>query len=160
MNKLLTTLLATTIFVAPIAQAQTQPTTPVVINAEKQDETAIRQLINDYAAALKSANPQNVVALYRNDGVLMPSNAPTAQGKNAITATYQHIFSAVGLDLQFDIKEITVNGNVAIVRSTSNGTATVKANNTKVPEVNRELFVLDKVDSKWKIARYMFNKTE
>ncbi|WP_373779176.1 SgcJ/EcaC family oxidoreductase [Glaesserella sp.] len=158
MNKLLTALLATMIFIAPIAQAQ--PTTPVAINAEKQDETAIRQLINNYAAALRSANPQNVVALYRNDGVLMPSNAPTAQGKDAITATYQHIFSTVGLDLQFDIKEITVNDNVAIVRSTSNGTATMKANNAKAPEVNRELFVLDKVDSKWKMARYMFNKTE
>ncbi|AUI66265.1 MULTISPECIES: SgcJ/EcaC family oxidoreductase [Glaesserella] len=160
MNKLLTALFATTILVAPIAQAQTQPTTPVVIKAEKQDETAIRQLINDYAAALKSANPQNVLELYRNDGVLMPSNAPTAQGSAAITATYQHIFSAVGLNLQFDIKEITVNDNVAIVRSISNGTATVKANNTQVPELNRELFVLEKVEGKWKIARYMFNKTE
>jgi hypothetical protein len=29
-----------------------------------------------------------------------------------------------------------------------------------VPEENRELFVFEKIDGVWKIARYMFNKTK
>jgi hypothetical protein len=30
----------------------------------------------------------------------------------------------------------------------------------EVPERNRELFVVQKVDGEWKLARYLYNKTE
>ncbi len=36
---------------------------------------------------------------------------------------------------------------------------TVLADGTTAPEENRELFVFQKEDGVWKIARYMFNKT-
>ena len=43
--------------------------------------------------------------------------------------------------------------------TTSKGTVKILANGVEAPEANRELFVFEKVDGEWKIARYMFNKT-
>ena len=136
---------------------QTQPQ-PATVHAPKRDEAAIRQLLNAYRDALKSGDPAAVSALFTANGVVMPPDAPTAAGQAALQATYASIFSAVDLDLQFTVLEITVNGPYAFVRSTSDGTALIKARQSKVPEQNRELFVLEKVNGQWKIARYMFNK--
>ena len=36
----------------------------------------------------------------------------------------------------------------------------IKASGQTVPDENRELFVFEKVDGNWKIARYMYNKTK
>ena len=143
------------------AQAQTPTQTqpqPAIVYAPQRDEAAIRQLLNTYRDALKSGDPAAVSALFTANGVVMPPGAPTAVGQAALQATYAGIFSVVDLDLQFTVLEITVNGPYAFVRSTSDGTALIKARQSKVPEQNRELFVLEKVNGQWKIARYMFNK--
>ena len=49
--------------------------------------------------------------------------------------------------------------SIAFARTGSKGTVTVLADGTTAPEENRELFVFQKEDGVWKIARYMFNKT-
>lgn len=159
MNKLLTALLAAAVFASPIAYAQTNTPTKAVIQATQQDEAAIRQLIKDYAAALKAASPQAVAALYTDDGIVMPPAAPTAAGNKAVEENYRATFSAIGLDLTFNVLEIHVTGNSAVVRSTSNGTVTINADGKQIQDDFRELFVMEKVAGTWKISRYMFNQT-
>lgn len=124
------------------------------------DKGAIEKVINAYRDALKEANVSKVVALYTKDAVLMPPGAPTAVGQAQVKATYEYVFGAIKLDINFTIDEVVVNGNTAFVRSTSKGTATVNANGQTGPEENRELFVFQKVGGQWKIARYMYNKTK
>ena len=84
MNKLLATLLSTVVLISPMAYAQNDVSTKAVIQASQQDEAAIRQLLQDYAAALKSASPQATAALYTDDGIVMPPAAPTAIGMKAV----------------------------------------------------------------------------
>ena len=88
----------------------------------------------------------------------MPPEGATYRGAEAVKGNYEGIFSAVGLDLQFDIDEVVLDGDYGFVRSTSDGTATVLADNSSAPEVNRELWIVHKVDGQWKIAFYMYNK--
>ena len=64
----------------------------------------------------------------------------------------------MSLDLQFDIDEVILDGDYGFVCSTSDGTATVLADNSAASEVNRELWIVHKVDGQWKIAFYMYNK--
>ena len=158
MNKLLATLLSTVVLISPMAYAQNDVSTKAVIQASQQDEAAIRQLLQDYAAALKSASPQATAALYTDDGIVMPPAAPTAIGMKAVEDNYRATFHAIGLDLTFKVLEINVMGNDAMVRSTSSGTVTLKAENKHIQDHFRELFMLRKVAGKWKIARYMFNQ--
>ena len=49
---------------------------------------------------------------------------------------------------------------VCFATTSSKGTVKIRANGTEALEVKRELFVFEKVEGLWKIARYMFNKTE
>jgi ketosteroid isomerase-like protein len=69
------------------------------------------------------------------------------------------VFSQIQLGVEFFIEEVQVEGNMAFAVTSSKGTTLIHANGKTVPEANRELFVFEKVDGSWKIARYMFNKT-
>ena len=122
------------------------------------EKTAIEKLLFSYRDALNASDVNKVLPLYTNDGVFMPSNAPSAIGQEQVKAAYEFVFSQIQLNIEFYIDEIVVNGDYAFARTTSKGTTLIHANKQTVAEENRELFVLEKTSGQWKIARYMFNK--
>jgi uncharacterized protein (TIGR02246 family) len=122
------------------------------------EKTAIEKLLFSYRDALNASDVNKVLPLYTNDGVFMPSNAPSAIGQEQVKAAYEFVFSQIQLNIEFYIDEIVVNGDYAFARTTSKGTTLIHANKQTVAEENRELFVLQKTNGQWKIARYMFNK--
>ena len=122
------------------------------------EKSAIEKLIFSYQDALNASDASRVIELYTKNGVLMANSAPTAEGAGQVKGTYQYVFDNFSYTLQFSIIEIEVSGNFAFARSTSKGSVAIKANGQTVPDENKELFVLEKVDGKWKIAVYMFNK--
>ena len=122
------------------------------------EKTAIEKLLFSYRDALNTSDVNKVLPLYTNDGVFMPSNAPSAIGQEQVKAAYEFVFSQIQLNIEFYIDEIVVNGDYAFARTTSKGTTLIHANKQTVAEENRELFVLQKANGQWKIARYMFNK--
>ena len=88
----------------------------------------------------------------------MPSNGPSAIGQEQLKSSYEFVFKTIQLNIEFFIDEIVVNGDYAFARTISKGTTLIHADGQTVPEENRELFILQKTDGKWKISRYMFNK--
>ncbi len=122
------------------------------------EKTAIEKLLFSYRDALNTSDVNKVLPLYTNGGVFMPSNAPSAIGQEQVKAAYEFVFSQIQLNIEFYIDEIVVNGDYAFARTTSKGTTLIHANKQTVAEENRELFVLQKTNGQWKIARYMFNK--
>ena len=89
----------------------------------------------------------------------MPTGAPSAIGSEDILKSYEFIFSQIQLNIEFYIDEIVVNGDFAFATTSSKGTTLIHANGQTVPEENRELFVFEKIDGTWKIARYIFSTT-
>lgn len=128
------------------------------IMEQTTEKTAIEKLLFSYRDALNTSDVNKVLPLYTNDGVFMPSNAPSAIGQEQVKAAYEFVFSQIQLNIEFYIDEIVVNGDYAFARTTSKGTTLIHANKQTVAEENRELFVLQKANGPWKIARYMFNK--
>ena len=122
------------------------------------DQEQIRNILDRYEAALNASDVDAVLALYAEDAVFMPTNAPTAAGATAVRAAYEHVFGMIKLDIAFSIDEIEVDDNVAFATTGSKGKVTILSENVTAPEENRELFVFQKIDGVWKIARYMFNK--
>jgi len=122
------------------------------------EKSEIEKLLFDYRDALNSSDVNKVLPLYTNDGVFMPSNAPSAIGQEQIKGSYEFVFKTIQLNIEFFIDEIVVNGTYAFARTISKGTTLIHANGQTVPEENRELFVLQKTNGIWKISRYMFNK--
>jgi len=125
---------------------------------EKQDKEKIQELLMSYKGSLNTSDAKKVVSLYSKDGVFMPSEAPTAIGSENILGTYEYVFSKIELNIEFYIEEILVEGDIAFATTTSKGTTLIHATGDTVPEKNRELFVFEKENGEWRIARYMFNK--
>ena len=123
------------------------------------DRREIRTVLDRYEQALNASDVDAVLDLYADDGVFMPSSAPTAVGIENVRAAYEHVFTTIKLNIAFIVEEIVADGSIAFARTGSQGTVTILGDGTTVPEENRELFVFQQEDGVWKIARYMFHKT-
>jgi uncharacterized protein (TIGR02246 family) len=129
----------------------------IMHNEEKQK---IESLLSTYQTSLNTSDAKLAQSLYTKDGVFMPSEAPSGIGSDGIIKSYEFVFSQIQLNVEFHIEEIAVEGNMAFAITSSKGTVKILANGVEVAEANKELFVFEKVDGEWKIARYMFNKSE
>jgi len=125
---------------------------------ESSEKLKIKNVLFSYRDALNASDASKVLSLYTEDGIFMPSGAPTAIGTEQVKGTYEFVFSNIQLSIEFTIDEIIVNGDYAFARTTSKGSTLIHATGETVPEENRELFVLQKENGSWKIDRYMFNK--
>lgn len=129
------------------------------ITMQKQEKQKIEALLGEYKNSLNTSDAKLAQSLYTKDGIFMPTEAPSAIGSENILKSYEYIFSQIQLNIEFFIEEIEVENDFAFATTSSEGTTLIHATGNTVPEANRELFVFEKVDDDWKIARYMFNKT-
>jgi uncharacterized protein (TIGR02246 family) len=118
----------------------------------------ISTLLAGYQKALNTSDAALAASCYTADGVFMPTTLPTATG-DELAASYEAIFAAISLDVEFTVDELVVTADASGYALTrSNGTQTVLATGSTSPEANREIFLFAKEAGTWKIARYMFNK--
>lgn len=141
------------------AKAQSNTVNNKRTSAVSSEKANVEKLIYSYQDALNASDADKVVSLYTNDGVLIANGAPTAEGAEQVKGTYQYVFNNFAYSLKFTILEVQVNGDSAFARSTSKGSFT-KTNGQTIADENRELFVFQKVNGQWKIARYMYNKSK
>lgn len=127
---------------------------------QKEEKQKIEELLSEYKKSLNTSDAQLAQNLFTKDGIFMPTEAPSVIGSEGILKNFEYAFSQFKLKIAFFIEEIEVEGNMAFAVTSSKGTVKILANGMEEPEASRELFVFEKVDGKWKIARYMFNKTE
>ena len=127
---------------------------------EIMEKQKIEALLSKYEKSLNTSDAKLAQSLYTKEGIFMPTEAPSGIGSEGILKSYEYVFSQIQLNIEFFIEEIQVEGNMAFAVTGSKGTTLIHATGDTIPEANRELFVFEKVDGEWKIARYMFNKTE
>ena len=121
-------------------------------------EDEIRETLATYERALNTDDTALAVSCYASDGVFMPTTLPTAAGSE-LTAAYARTFEAIHLDVTFTIDELVVaSDSLAYALTRSSGTQTTRATGRQSAESNREVFIFQRRDGAWKIARYMFNK--
>jgi uncharacterized protein (TIGR02246 family) len=124
------------------------------------DEKAVAAVLAKYQDALNQSNTDAVMKLYASDGVFMPQNSPSSVGAAAVRKAYDAVFNAIKLNVKFDIVEVRqLAPEWAFARTNSAGRVTVNATGESSAEGNQELFVFQKIDGDWKIARYCFSTT-
>ena len=158
MKQLAIILMATTILSS--CQNKSESLIKNIETMEKLEKQKIEELLNVYKKSLNTSDAQLAQSLYTKDGVFMPTGAPSGIGTEGILKSYEFVFSQIQLNIEFFIEEIEVEGNMAYAVTSSKGTVKILANGAEAPEANRELFVFEKIDGEWQIARYMFNKTK
>lgn len=123
-------------------------------------EKAVADVLTKYEAALNQSDTEAVMKLYANDGVFMPQNSPSCVGADAVRKAYETVFKTIKLTVKFNVAEVVeMAPDWVFARTNSAGTVKVHATGAGGPEANQELFVFQKVDGAWKIARYCFSST-
>ena len=124
------------------------------------DEKQIAALLAEYQDALNRSDTEKVMRIYAPDGVFMPQHFPSSVGCGAVRRAYEGVFQAITLTVKFEVAEVhQVAQKWAFARTNSTGTVKVNATGKSAPESNQELFVFQKIDGAWKIARYCFSTT-
>jgi uncharacterized protein (TIGR02246 family) len=124
------------------------------------NEEAVAAVLAQYQDALNQSDTSAVMRLYAPDGVLMPQNSPSSLGTEQVRRAYDAVFKAIKLTVQFNVAEIVeVAPNWVFARTNSVGTVKVQTTGAGGPEANQELFLFQKIDGAWKIARYCFSTT-
>ncbi|MFT4523389.1 MAG: hypothetical protein ACI8ZN_002342 [Bacteroidia bacterium] len=160
MKKIVMSMVALILLASCNEQSTEEPINSTTNHIENMQKQEIESLLNEYKKSLNTSDADLAKSLYTTEGVFMPSEAPSAFGSENILKTYEYIFSQIQLNIEFFIEEIEVEGTMAFAVTSSKGTVKILANGLEAPESNRELFVFEKVGGSWKIARYMFNKTQ
>lgn len=122
-----------------------------------------KEIINQIKAYEKSLNTSDAkaaMAVYGSEPIFMAQNMEAFVGRDAVLASYQHIFKAIKLNVVFTIHEIVEMGDdMAYARTTSAGKTEIFAIKKTVKESNNELFIFRKEQGQWKIHRYLFATT-
>ncbi|KAK3070218.1 hypothetical protein LTR53_010839 [Teratosphaeriaceae sp. CCFEE 6253] len=124
------------------------------------DSDAIKKTLNAYRDALVASDVEGCAKLYAPDGIIMAQGFTTQVGHAAVKEWYSNCFRFITLSVDFEIKEaVAVSDEYGFARTTSAGTQKVNGTGDTSQEANQELFVMQKVDGEWKIARYCFCTT-
>jgi uncharacterized protein (TIGR02246 family) len=118
---------------------------------------AIKNLLQTYQRALNEANIGLVRSVYAKDAIVIGQPFPTATGIEEIISLYTDFLSKLDFNVQFDLLELELSGDLGFIRTRSHGTIVPKGQKPAGSEGNREIFIVKKVRGAWKFYRYIFN---
>jgi uncharacterized protein (TIGR02246 family) len=125
------------------------------IDSERQ---TVENTVRAYFEAFNGSNLEDLLAVFTRDAVVMADEMPTVTGRDQIRDTYAGAFKGMCFQFECGIDQVTVHGDMAVVRTHASGTMTIlAANNTVEAPEHRELFILRNMDGQWRISDYMFN---
>jgi uncharacterized protein (TIGR02246 family) len=127
-------LFAAVVALVLIAGCQQEPASETGATEETPavDAAAVRQAIEDGGAAWETAalagDAAALTALYTEDGILMPPNAPKAVGSAAIQSAFTEMLAVApftAIDIVTDGVEVSASGDIAWAHGSYTSTNTV-----------------------------------
>lgn len=126
--------------------------------ASDEAARAVVAPIEAYIHGLNAHDLDAVVGIFADDASLMANESATASGRTEIRAAYAHRFTIFDYGRILHVDDWSADGDLAVVRCHTTGSLTLKATDTTIDAVSRELFALKRVDGEWRIYCYMFNR--
>jgi uncharacterized protein (TIGR02246 family) len=117
----------------------------------------IKSLLQTYQRALNDANIDLVRSVYADDAIVIGQPFPTATGIEEIISLYSDFLSKLDFNVQFNLLEMELSGDLGFIRTRSHGTIVPKGQKPVDSEGNREIFIVKKIHGAWKFYRYIFN---
>jgi uncharacterized protein (TIGR02246 family) len=121
------------------------------------DEQAIRGQVDRWLELVKAKDAAGIAALYAEDGVVMPPNAPIGKGRAAIQQTWASLMQTPGFALTFAPEQIVVSasGDMALDRGTYR--LALAPHGTAQTDTGKYVVVWRKIGGEWKAAADIFN---
>src|SRR6516165_6003238 len=124
------------------------------------DEQAVAAVLSQYETALNHSDTDAVMRLYAPDGIFLPQNFPSSVGVEADRKAYDTVFKPITLTVKFAIAEVHQRApEWTFARTNSAGSVKIHSTGQSSAEANQELFLFQKIQGAWKIARYCFSTT-
>jgi ketosteroid isomerase-like protein len=119
----------------------------------------VKAVVERYQDGLNSSDFGKIRPLFAADVVAEWNEKRTLVGLDAMAKPYEDLFKAIKFNTDFQYDAVDIHGAVAIVRTHHpvGQTELFLEDNSKKLDLNREIFVLRRVDGNWKIILYTFN---
>ena len=151
-------LVSVALFVAGCQPAAEQPEPAAEVATQAEDVAAIEALADQYIASVASGDASALAALFTDDAVLMPPEAPVATGKEGVNSYYQPTFDQFTNRLTVSGDETQLLGDWAFRRGSYTVTRTPKAGGNSTEAGGKWLSICKRQpDGSWKIARHIWN---
>ena len=125
------------------------------------DIAQVYNLWNAYADAVNAGDMKRWIALWSNDGIQMPPDAPARYRKEQIQVEEQPKFDLFNSKMDLDPEEVCILGDHAYSHGSFFSIVTPKEGGTPIEIQGKFLTILEKqVDGSWKILIdcYNYNK--
>ncbi len=153
-----TLLVAALACVAPASAADTAAAFAFSADpAVSAGQHAAYDVVHRYEALLNAGDTAGILALYAPDGVAEWNDRPTFVTPEEKKGAYDALFRVAKFTTVFGYAGIDAVGDTAVVRTFHHRNATVMEGGKEVVDLNREVFVLHRIDGAWKISLYIFN---
>ena len=124
-------------------------------------QKAVYDVLNQYQQGLDTANTKAILALFAPSSVAEWNNKRTATTVAEKAALYNWLFANEKFSTEFAYDDIHISsmGDMAFVRTHHHVGAAVKNIKTGQTslDMNREVFILEKINGQWKIVLYTFD---
>ena len=122
---------------------------------------SIRNLEDQWTAALIATDADRIVGLYATEAVSMSSDKPTLTGIQAIRQSIESLVADTTLlfntyKCTIDVVEVSASGDFAYVRG--HDEITMKTKEGSVQDKGRYIDIWKKIDGQWKIIAIISNK--
>jgi uncharacterized protein (TIGR02246 family) len=127
-------------------------------DTQAEDEAAIRALRDAFVEAQRAGDVQLIASFYADDAIIMPPEAASLKGIDAIQAGVAEAFNANEWNSQEPIEELQVVGDWAFTRTTWAATQTDRATGESVNLSGKAVHIYQRQpDGTWKISIDIYN---
>lgn len=127
------------------------------------DVSAITEVLNQYAESCTNGDFERWMSLWADDGVQMPPDAPTKEGKAQIRAAMGPPFGTMNLELTLhEIEDAHIHGDIGLTRCRYSLRGTPKDGGDIVeimPDGKALTLYRRQSDGSWKIVYDCFNSS-
>jgi ketosteroid isomerase-like protein len=120
-------------------------------------QRAAYAVVHQYEQYLNAGDTPGILDLFAPQSVAERNDKPTFVTRAQKQAGYDALFKIAKFSTVFGYASIDIDGDMAIVRTFHHKGAAVLENGKPVPDYNREVFILRKLNGAYKIVFYMFN---
>ncbi len=122
------------------------------------DTAAVEKLRADFAAAYGAGDAARLSELYTADAVLLPPNQPPVEGRQAILANFQGVFSQFNATFVITSQETRFGGEWAFDRGGYQVKLMPTSGGKEIEDSGKYLVILQRQpDGSWKVARDIDN---
>lgn len=118
----------------------------------------IKAVVERYQGGLNSSDFAKIRPLFARDAVAEWNEKATVIGVDAMATPYENLFKKIKFNTDFQYDAVDVYGDVAIVRTHHpiGQTEYIIKDGSRNLDLNREIFVLRRFGTEWRIILYTF----